>query len=179
MCPLHLDDFLTEIPSRFLFLSFALSEHTQSFRRFYRLPNVSNGVIRARNICPLEGIFSAKLFRIALFGPAAPPRYSWQDFGPSCFFRASSAFEIFEAGLRFLELSFRASSASKIFEAGLRSLELSFGPAAPSRHSRQGFGLSNCLFEPAVPLRYSRQNFGPSNCFFRASSAFKVFEVGL
>jgi hypothetical protein len=47
----------------------------------------------------------------------------------NCFellFRASSAFEIFEVGLRSLELSFRASSAFEIFEAGLRSLELSF-----------------------------------------------------
>jgi hypothetical protein len=76
-------------------------------------------------------------------------RFEWVSLGKECslelFFQASSAFKIFEAGLRSLELFFWASSAFKIFEAGLWSLELFFGLAAPSRYSRQGFGPSNCF----------------------------------
>jgi hypothetical protein len=107
------------------------------------------------NICSFEGILGRNCTRIASFGPAAPSRYSRQGFGPSnYFFRASSAFKIFEAGLRYLELLlsgqqllqdirgrasvprivfFRASSAFKILEAGLQSLELLFRPSSDFR----------------------------------------------
>jgi hypothetical protein len=45
--------------------------------------------------------------QIVFFGPAVPSSYSRLGFGPSnCLFRASSAFKLFEAGLRSLELSF-------------------------------------------------------------------------
>jgi hypothetical protein len=78
------------------------------------------------------------------------------------FFRASSAFKLFEAGLRSLELPFfRASSAFKLFEAGLRSLELPFFRASSAFN----------LFEARL-----RSLELP---FFRASSAFKLFETGL
>jgi hypothetical protein len=64
------------------------------------------------NYCPFGPAAPSRYSRRG-FGPsncpsglAAPSRYSGRDFGPSnCFFRASSAFKIFEAGLRSLELS--------------------------------------------------------------------------
>jgi hypothetical protein len=131
--------------------------------------------IRGRTLVP----------RIVIFGPAAPSRHSRRDFGPSnCSFRAGSAFETFEAGLRSLESSSRANIAFKIFEEGLRSLELllsgqqrlqdirgrasapritSFGPAAPSRYSKPGFGPSNRLFGLVVTSKNSSSSYRPSN----------------
>jgi hypothetical protein len=89
------------------------------------------------------------------------PVYSRQGFGPSnCFFQAGSAFKIFEAGLRSLELLF----------SGQQRLQDIRGRALVPRIA---------FFGPAAPSRYSRQGFGPSNCFFWASSAFKIFEAGL
>jgi hypothetical protein len=64
--------------------------------------------------------------RVISFGPAAPSMYSRQYFGPSSYlFRASSAFDVFEIGLRSLELYFRASSVFETSEAGFSSLGLS------------------------------------------------------
>jgi hypothetical protein len=104
-----------------------------------------------------------------------------RDFGPSnCFFRASSAFKIFEARLRTLELSFQASSAFKIFEARLWSLELFLSGQQRLQDIRGETLVPRIVsFGPAAPSRYLRRGFGPLNCFFRASSAFKIFEAGL
>jgi hypothetical protein len=78
----------------------------------------------------------------------------------NCFFRASSAFKIFEAGLWSLELLFSGQQRLQDIRGGtLIPRFVSFGPAAPSR--------------------YSRRDFDPSICFFRASSAFKIFKAGL
>jgi hypothetical protein len=134
-----------------------------------------------RDVCSFEGIFDRICFELSLsgqqhlqdirgwtsvprivsFGPAAPPRYSRLDFGPSnCLFRASSAFKIFEAGLWSLELPL--SGQQRLQDIRGRTLVpriASFGPAAPSR--------------------YLRPDCGPSNCLFRASNAFKIFEAGL
>jgi hypothetical protein len=75
---------------------------------------------------------------------------------------------------------FRASSAFKIFDAGLRSLELSFSGQQRLQDIRGRASVPRIVFfGPAAPSRYSRQGFGPSNCLFRASSAFKIFEAGL
>jgi hypothetical protein len=85
--------------------------------------------------------------RTVSFGPAAPSRYSKQGFGPSnCFFRASSAFKIFEAGLWSLELLL--SGQQRLQDIRSRTSVpriVSFGPAAPSRYSRRGFSPSNCF----------------------------------
>jgi hypothetical protein len=75
---------------------------------------------------------------------------------------------------------FRASSAFKIFEAGLRSLELLLLGQQRLQDIRGWTSVPRITsFGPAAPSRYSRQDFGPSNYFFRASSAFKIFEAGL
>jgi hypothetical protein len=128
----------------------------------------------------------ARLVRVLsnLKGMLAPSR----GFGPSnCFFRASSAFKIFEVGLWSLELFFRASSAFKIFEAGLRSLELFLSGQQRLQDIRGGASVPRIVFSgqqcfqvirgrtsvlrivffgPAVPSSYSRRGFGPSNCLF-------------
>jgi hypothetical protein len=133
MYPLHSDGLSTEFPSRsFMLLSFAPSEYTQSFsttlsfapsREFLVEIVFELSLLGQQRLQNIRG--RALVPRIISFRPAAPSRYSRQGFGPSnCFFRASSAFETFEAGLRSLESSFRASSAFKLFEARLRSLEL-------------------------------------------------------
>jgi hypothetical protein len=179
MCPLHSDDFLTGIPSRFLCSSLLCYPNIRRvFQRLCRLLNVSNGVLRARDVCSFEGIFRSKLFRIALFGLAAPPRYSRQDFGPSnCFFRASSAFKIFEAGFRSLELSFWASSASKIFEAELRSLKL-FLSGQQRLQAIRGWAsiLRVAFFGPVMPSKNSSSSCGPLNHPFRACSMTMLFK---
>jgi hypothetical protein len=98
----------------------------------------------------------------------------------NCSFRASSAFKVFEAGLRSLELFLSGqqrlqgirgrASVSRIASSGQQRLQdIRGGTSVPRIVS----------FGPAAPSRYSRQGFGPLNCFFRASSAFKIFEVGL
>jgi hypothetical protein len=81
------------------------------------------------------------------------------EFALNCLFRASSAFKLFEAGRRSLELSF----------SGQQCLQVIRGRASVSR---------TVFFGPAVPSSYSRPGVGPSNCLFRASSAFKLFEAG-
>jgi hypothetical protein len=86
--------------------------------------------------------------RVIPFGPAAPSMYSGKDFGPSSYpFRASSAFDVFEAGLRSLELSLSGQQRLRCIR-GRTSVPrvISFGPAVPSRHSRQGFDLSSGFF---------------------------------
>jgi hypothetical protein len=75
---------------------------------------------------------------------------------------------------------FQASSAFKIFEAGLWSLKLLFSGQQRLQDIRGRASVPRIVsFGPAAPSKYSRQGFGPSNCFFRASSAFKIFEAGL
>jgi hypothetical protein len=99
--------------------------------------------------------------RIVFFGPAVPSNYSRPGFGPSdCLFRASSAFKLFEIGLRSLELSF----------SGQQCLQVIRGWASVPRI---------VFFGPTVPSSYSRLGFGPLNCLLWASSAFKVFELEL
>jgi hypothetical protein len=117
--------------------------------------------------------------QIVFFGPAVPSRYSRQGFGPSnCLFRASSAFKIFEAGLRSLELSFlgqqclqdirgRASVPRIVFSGQQRFQDIRGRALVPRI----------VFFGPAAPSRYSRQGFGPLNRLFWPSDAFKVFEL--
>jgi hypothetical protein len=103
--------------------------------------------------------------RVISFGPAAPSMYSRQDFGPSSsFFRASSAFDVFEAGLRSLEFFLSGQQRLRCIR-GRASVPraISFGPAAPSRNSRQGFNLSSCFFRPNNTFRNSSSSFGPWN----------------
>jgi hypothetical protein len=103
----------------------------------------------------------ASVPRIVFLGPAGPSSYSRPGFGPlNCLSRASSAFNLFEAGLRSLELSF----------SGQQCLQVIRGRASVPRIVFLG---------PTVPSSYSRLGFSPSNCLFRASSAFKLFEAGL
>jgi hypothetical protein len=103
----------------------------------------------------------AEHFEWVSFGPAAPSSYSRSDFGPSNhLFRASSAFKLYEAGLRSLESSL----------SGQQRLQVILGRTSVPRIV--SFGL-------AAPSSYSRPDFGPSNRLFRASSAFKLFETGL
>jgi hypothetical protein len=103
----------------------------------------------------------ASVPRIVFFGPAVPSSYSRLGFGPSNrLFRASSAFKLFEAGLRSLVSSF----------SGQQCLQVIRGWASVPRI---------VFFGPAVPSSYSRLGFGPSNCLFRLSNAFKVFEFEL
>jgi hypothetical protein len=107
---LQSDDFSTEFPSGFWCSSFLCYPNIRKFfRRLCFLLNALNWVLRVRNACLFEGVFDSwlNLSRIAFFGPAVPSGYSRLGFGPSNYlFRASSAFKLFEAGLRSLELSF-------------------------------------------------------------------------
>jgi hypothetical protein len=76
--------------------------------------------------------------RIIAFGPAAPSTYSRRDFGPSNYrFRASSAFDIFEARLRSLELLLSGQQRLRHIR-GETSVPriIIFGPSAPSTYSR-------------------------------------------
>jgi hypothetical protein len=128
---------------------------------FFRGP-LCTSLLRHSN---LHRIFSRRFYPFALrvisFGPAAPSMYSRQDFGPSSyFFRASSAFDVFEAGLRSLEL----------FLSGQQRFRCIRGRTSVPRVI--SFGL-------AVPLRHSKQDLGPSSYLFRAISAFETFEAGL
>jgi hypothetical protein len=96
-----------------------------------------------------------------IFGPAAPLTYSSQGFGPSNYL-------------------FRASSAFDIFESGLRSFEFSLSGQQRLRHIRVRASVPRIIsFGPAAPSTYSSQGFGPSSYLFRASSAFDIFESGL
>jgi hypothetical protein len=118
-----------------------------SFASFESVPSFS------RRFCPF-------ILRINSFGLAAPSRYSRQDFGPS-------------------KLSFSASSAFEIFEAGLWSLEVIFFGQQRLRDIRSRTSVPRSyLFRPAAPSRYSRQDFGPSKLSLSASSAFEIFEAG-
>jgi hypothetical protein len=141
MYPLHSDNFSTGFPSRFWCSSLLYRPNIcEVFRRLCLLLNASNGFVWARNACSSEGIFDQNCF----------------------------------------ELSFRASSAFKIFEAGLRSLELFLSGQQCLQDIRGRSSVPRIVsFGPAAPSRYSRQVFGPSNYFFWASSAFKIFKAGL
>jgi hypothetical protein len=119
----------------------------------------------------------------------------------NCFelsFRASSAFKLFEAGLRSLELSFRASSAFKLFEAGLRSLELSFRASSAFEIFEAGprslklflsgqqrlqairswvSTLRIALFDPVVHSKNSSSSCRPLNHLFRACNIVMLFNT--
>jgi hypothetical protein len=104
----------------------------------------------------------ASVPRIVFFGPAVPSNYSSLGFGPSnCLLRASSAFELFEPGLRPLELSsslqqcpriiwarasvpriisFESANISALFEFGPRSLESLFRAINTFRAKYPNFG---------------------------------------
>jgi hypothetical protein len=87
--------------------------------------------------------------------------YSSAGFGPSNHLLwAKSAFELFECGLRSLEL----------FSSGQQRLCIIRARASVPRI---------ILFGPAAPLRYLSTGFGPLNYSFRASSASALFERGL
>jgi hypothetical protein len=156
MHPLHSDNFSAGFPSKFWCSSLLCHSNVRNvFRRLCLLLNASNGSLWARNACSFERIFDQ-----------------------NCFFRASSAFEMFEAGLRSLELFLSGQQRLRDVRGEISVPRIvSFGPAAPSRCSRRGFGPSNYLFGPIAPSRYSRQDFCSSNCFFQASSAFEMFEA--
>jgi hypothetical protein len=170
--------------------------YPNTLKVFRRLCFASNWVFRARNACSFEaGLRSPEspfsgqqrlrdirgrtsVPRIAFFGPAAPSSYSRLNFGsPNHLFRASSAFKIFEAGLRFPESPFSGQQRLQDLR-GRASVPriISFGPAAPSGYSRQGFGPSNCLFRPMMPSKRSSSSCGPSNHPFRACSATVLFK---
>jgi hypothetical protein len=139
-----------------------------SFASFESVPSFS------RRFCPFT-------LRVSSFGPAAPLMYSKQDFGPSKLsLSASSAFEIFEAGLRSLELSLLGQQRLRDIRSRI-SVPRSylFRPAAPSRYSKQDFVPRVIFFGPAAPSRHSKPDFGPSGYLFRASSAFEMSEAGL
>jgi hypothetical protein len=90
-----------------------------------------------------------------------PSSYSRLGFGPSnCLLRASSAFKLFETGLRSLESSSSGQQCLQVIRAWALVPRITF-------------------FGPAVPSNYSSLGFSPSNHLFRASSAFKLFEPGL
>jgi hypothetical protein len=116
-----------------------------SFASFESVPSFS------RRFCPFT-------LRVNSFGPAAPSMYSRQDFGPSKLSLSGQQCLRCIRGRTLVPRShlFRASSAFDVFEAGLWSLEvISFGPAAPSMHSgysKQDFGPSSYLFRASSAL---------------------------
>jgi hypothetical protein len=115
MYPLHSDGLSTGSLSRsFLLLTFVPPEYTQSFSMtlFFAEHLLLRGNFRSLELslsgqqCLPHIRGWASVPRIISFGPAVPSTYSRPGFGPlNYFFRASSAFKIFEAGLRSLELS--------------------------------------------------------------------------
>jgi hypothetical protein len=162
-------------------LSFVPPKHTQSFSTTLSFAECFEWGSSSKECLLHRGNFRSKLFRIAFFGPAAPLRYSRQGFVPSnCSFRPAALPYSSSAGFGPSNRFLRASSAFVLFECGLRSLEL---PSSGQQHLRDIRGGASvpriAFFGPTAPLRYSRQGFGPSNCFFRAGSAFKIFEAGL
>jgi hypothetical protein len=130
------------------------------------------GIIRVRVLLSLESSslgqqhlrtipLWASVPRIVFIGPTAPPNYSSAGFGPSNHFLwASSAFALFECGLRSIESS----------SLGQQRLRIIWVWALVPRIVFIG---------PTTPLNYSRAGFGPSNHFLRASSAFTLFKCGL
>jgi hypothetical protein len=75
---------------------------------------------------------------------------------------------------------FRVSSAFKLFEAGLRSLESSSSGQQRLRIIRVRASIPRIIFIGLVaPPNYSSAGFGPSNHLHRASSASELFECGL
>jgi hypothetical protein len=125
----------------------------------------------------------------------------WVGFGPSnCLLRASSAFQLFETGLRSLELSslgqqclqvirdwasvprivfFGPAVSSKLFEPGLWSLELSHSGQQCLQIIRAWASVPRIIsFESAALLLYSSSGPCPSNHLFRVSSASALFKFG-
>jgi hypothetical protein len=91
---------------------------------------------------------------------AAPLYYLSAGFGPSnCFFWASSAYILFECGLR---------SLKSLLSGQLRLFIIRVRASVPQIVS----------FGPAAPLYYLSAGFGPSNCFLLANSASLLFEFG-
>jgi hypothetical protein len=82
------------------------------------------------------------------------------EFVSNCLFRASSAFKLFEAGLRSLELSFSGQQCLQVFRGWASVPRIVF-------------------FEPVVPPGYSRPGFGPSSCLVRPGNAFKAVKFEL
>jgi hypothetical protein len=91
----------------------------------------------------------ASVPRIILFGPAVPSNYSSLGFGPwNHLLRASSAFKLFETGLRSLELSSSGQQCPQIIRARASVPRvISFEPAALLLYSSLGPGPSNLCFE--------------------------------
>jgi hypothetical protein len=74
----------------------------------------------------------------------------------------------------------RANSVSELFERGLRSLELSSLGQQRLRIIRVWASVPRIAFiGPTAPPNYSSAGFSPSNRLLRASSASKLFECGL
>jgi hypothetical protein len=77
------------------------------------------------------------------------------------------------------KFSLRASSAFKLFEFGLRSLKLSSsGQQCLQIIQARASVPRTIFFGPAAPLHYSSTGTSPSNCLFQASSASALFEFG-
>jgi hypothetical protein len=122
----------------------------------YRLKILSLGLQ-----CLLSIRARASDSRIIFFGPAVPSSYSSLGFGPSNYLlQASSAFKLFELGLRSLELSSSGQQCLQVIRAWASVPRIIF-------------------FGPAVPSDYSSLGSSPSNHLLRASSAFALFEFGL
>jgi hypothetical protein len=108
----------------------------------------------------LRGNFRS--LELSLFGPAAPSTYSSAGFDPSNYlFSGQQRLQHIRVRASIPRIiSFRANSAFDIFECGLRSLELSlFGPAAPSTYSSAGFGPLNRLFRASNALNIFEAGF--------------------
>jgi hypothetical protein len=78
-----------------------------------------------------------------------------------------------------LKFSLRASSAFKLFELGLRSLELSSLGQQCLQIIRAWTSVPQIIFfGPAAPSNYLSSGFSPSSYLLRASSATALFEYG-
>jgi hypothetical protein len=89
-------------------------------------------------------------------GMLAPSREFSIEIVLNCFFRASSAFKLFEAGLRSLELPLSGQQCLQVIRGWASVPQIaSFGLAVPSSYSRSGFDPSNCLFRPSYAFKVS------------------------
>jgi hypothetical protein len=104
-------------------------------------------VIRGRTSVP----------RIVFFGPAVPSSYSRPDFGPSDrLFRASSAFKLFEAGLRSLKSSFSGQQCLQAIRGWASDPRIVFyGLAIPSKCSSLNYEPSKRIPRPPASSFYS------------------------